>query len=212
MSTKQQRNLHPPATLPSVGNPGRALGLSDIPPQDMDFREWLTAVRHGDDSPPELRGFTLYQPWATIMARGFKRLETRPWRASVSTYPLLLALHAGARSDRHADTTARQMHLLEPVDPTPRKAIVALAWAHLPVPTEDPNLQDFLAQLGRRAERAFGDFDPGRFAWPMDVYPLPQPVPTNGHFKLWRPGDPVRDQLRRLLDAGDLIQPAPPGG
>ena len=204
-----QQSITQPHIPPSVEAAGRALGISDLQPDGLDFRAWLTAVRQGDTSPPELRGFTLYQPWATIMARGYKRMETRDWRASTSTYPLLLALHAGARSDRQADNLARQMQLMGPAEPTPRKAIVAMAWAHCPISTQDPDILAFLAQQDRQPEKVFGDFSPGRFAWPMDIYPLTQPVPANGHFKLWKPSDSTRDQLRQMLAAGDLIPPAP---
>ena len=186
-------------TRTPVGEAGRALGMSDLDPQSMSFREWIAALRKGETSPLELRGFTLYQPWATLMARGHKRLETRNWRAPEGTYPLLIAIHAGARNDRQAQQIAQSMQLLTPGEQTPRKAIVAIAWAQPPVDTDDPNLQAFLLQPGRTAERAFGDFSPNRFAWPMDIYPLLKPLPATGHFKLWKPSQETHSLLMETL-------------
>src|SRR5579864_5160457 len=42
-------------------------------------------------SDPRMRGFTLTQPWASLVACGAKRIETRSWS---TTYRGLLAIHA----------------------------------------------------------------------------------------------------------------------
>jgi hypothetical protein len=80
----------------------------------------------------------------------------------------------------------------------PRGAIVAVAWLAGCEPTD--NLVQarslFLPSTGAEGhpqfwglttkERAFGDYTPKRFAWPLaDVRYLPEPIPYRGMLGLW---------------------------
>jgi len=40
---------------------------------------------------------TLWQPWATAMAAGFKTIETRPWPAPKNLIGQRIAIHAAKR-------------------------------------------------------------------------------------------------------------------
>lgn len=43
-----------------------------------------------------MKAITLWQPWATLIAIGAKRIETRNWRAPASLNGQWIAIHAGA--------------------------------------------------------------------------------------------------------------------
>jgi activating signal cointegrator 1 len=57
-------------------------------------------------------GLTLWEPWATMMALGFKRVETRSWAPRV---PLgsIVCVHASLAWNRHLAMLTRQLQLSE---------------------------------------------------------------------------------------------------
>lgn len=154
-----------------------------------------------------MKALTLTQPWATLVAIGAKRIETRSWS---TPYRGPIAIHAA----RNARAGATVMHE-EPfrsvlaaagvrvLADLPRGAVIATAYLADVLPTSPRrggvNEQELLeAQLALRLahfdkgarsleqELAFGDFSPGRFAWMLeDVVALPEPVPARGALGLW---------------------------
>lgn len=52
-------------------------------------------------STPNIRGLTLWRPWAATIVHGPKRIENRPWFPSLSLLDrgLWIAIHAGRRWD-----------------------------------------------------------------------------------------------------------------
>lgn len=167
------------------------------------------------------KALTLTQPWATLVAIGAKRYETRSWSTA---YRGPLAVHASREVDRGAalwsDTTVLaelvpaglltrpEMPLaLEESEVKGRApawlarrfqtgAVVALCELVECVPT------DALFRVGgalKSLERACGDFSPGRFAWELArVRALREPVPARGALGLWdwTPPDDLEERLR----------------
>jgi hypothetical protein len=131
----------------------------------------------------KLKVLTLTQPWATLVALGAKKLETRSW----STRHLgSLLIHAAKGFPTRAQVLCAQ----EPF----RTALQAYTAATLPtgVIVALVRMDGFFRIAEQTAsqltpwERAFGDYTPGRFAWDLaDVRPLPTPVPARGHLGLW---------------------------
>lgn len=130
-----------------------------------------------------LRALTLIRPWPYAVCYLGKRLENRGWPPPDEVVGEWIALHAGAKYDREDAADITQMMRMgvppwpvdQPVlpaqDAQPAKAIVA-----------------FVKVLGcTKAAQA----DPWRsdteFAWVLDdeVRVLRDPVPVNGHEKLW---------------------------
>ncbi len=125
------------------------------------------------------RALSLAQPWASLVARDAKRVETRSWR---TRYRGLIAIHASRRF-RAAD---RARCSFEPFASSlggadlPLGAIVAVARIVDVLPVEQ------LVVLDER-ERAFGNYATGRYGWLLaDVVPLPVPIPCRGALGLWR--------------------------
>jgi hypothetical protein len=136
-----------------------------------------------------VKALPLNQPWATLVATGAKRIETRGYP------PRRLGLHVGQRIAIYAtkglgpEQTAAEFvercgsayfrqalaaaAILTPAD-LPRGAIVCtcrIAAAEQMTPT-------FIAAV-RDPERAFGKYEPGRWAWTLvDIDRLEPPIPA----------------------------------
>jgi hypothetical protein len=157
-----------------------------------------------------VHALTLHQPWATLIAIGAKRIETRGWLPP-NGFTGRFAIHAGK-----GPTTAKQMEELfiacsEPhikaalkqaliyPDQLPHSGVVAVATlARATVMTEER-----IAKLRQKnpTELAFGFYEPSRVAWVLDdVFALPEKVACGGRQKLWRLDSDcesaVLDQLR----------------
>lgn len=157
----------------------------------------------------ELRGLSLLQPWAGLIAAGAKTIETRSWD---TTYRGQVAIHASKRFTREQRTLCLESPFREALRlrfPSlyhdtyglPVGCIVAVARVQW---TERTDLFDTLTyDLIQRAEkeRAFGDYSPGRYAWLLtDIRPLPTPVPCKGALGLWAVPAAVREQIEAALD------------
>lgn len=153
-----------------------------------------------------MRCITLTQPWATLVAIGAKRIETRSWRTD---YRGPLAIHAAKGAStigwpqinhicRHTEPFKSVLNLdRHPADALPLGAIVAVCELEGCYPTtqdDGGNVAYLLANRhGARElmpvwgnERAFGDYSPGRFAWVLrNVRALPEPIPVKGALGLW---------------------------
>jgi len=151
-----------------------------------------------------VRALTLTQPWATLIALGEKRVETRSWPIN---QPETIAIHAakglaepvcnedGLRSYIAAEPfdVALARHEIVVAEQLPRAAIVATVDVIACVPTQDLDAALLELPAIRRHgfelaefEREFGNYSPGRWAWLLaNVTPFDPPVPARGHQKLW---------------------------
>lgn len=152
-----------------------------------------------------MKGLTLTQPWATLIAAGAKRIETRSWSTD---YRGPLAIHAakglgpvGGKSgftDQCA-TPAFSNALGEWFERfgamrsaeragwvMPLGAIVATAQL-VAVKRIDQRLRaEVLAQAVTPNEIEFGDYTSGRFAWYLEnVKYLEHPIECKGALGLW---------------------------
>lgn len=135
-----------------------------------------------------MKALSLTQPWATLVAIGAKKIETRSWRTS---YRGPLAIHAAkgfpARARDLYDTNSRIRYALQADHKVrvadsalvlPRGAIVATCCLLDCVPVEQIDLTYL--------ERSFGDYTPGRWGWLLaDIKPLKTPIPAKGALGLW---------------------------
>ena len=182
-----------------------------------------------------MKAITLTQPWASLVALGAKRIETRSWNTN---YRGPLAIHAakglpkGLKRGQHLtlgefDTERDQSGLLMRADRLlwpyrlPLGSVVAICELIdvLPI-TEKPQRGERCVALDEEGrvrlwkpgefegvamhvgeacwsseredgwtaehEAAFGDYEPGRFAWLLaDVRPIRRPIATKGALGLW---------------------------
>lgn len=149
----------------------------------------------------EIRGISLTQPWASLVAIGAKTLETR---SRSTPYRGWLAIHAskGFPKDCRAlcsqepfrSTLAEAGFLL--ASDLPLGSVLAVARLHDVHATNSPFLMPLLH--ARALERHFGDYGPNRFAYELtDLKRLRAPVPAKGSLPI---GWHVSPELRAAID------------
>ncbi len=162
-----------------------------------------------------MKAFTVYQPYASLIAVGAKRYETRSW---ATKYRGSLAIHAGVNRKYYGTPGFEdilfaawkipewQAYIMSLCDTTleseiPFGAVIATAeivecwtieriWQG--IPSEGKILE--IGAKGRGVQRIyhadrevfFGNYTPGRFAWELaNVKPLREPIPARGMQGLW---------------------------
>ena len=139
-----------------------------------------------------MKAITLWQPWASLVAIGAKRFETRSW---ATTYRGPLAIHAAKKPMSSIlpmiATLERKVMELSFVfspgvfhgfDSLPLGCIVATCELADCLPVEDV----YHELYDMRNEEHFGDFSAGRFAWRLNgVVLLDKPIPARGAQRLW---------------------------
>jgi hypothetical protein len=136
-----------------------------------------------------MRALSVMQPWATLLATGQKRFETRSW---TTPYRGPLAIHAAKGFPREAVDRCFGGPFLSALLATgirstsdlPRGAVIATA--ELVDVGRITSPEAFAYVLGAN-EIAFGDWTPGRYAWFLHNFqPLAEPIPARGALGLWQ--------------------------
>lgn len=138
-----------------------------------------------------MKALTLTQPWASLVAIGAKRVETRSWRTG---YRGPLAIHA-AKKFTQSDQAAVWRYPFRRVLVTPDGSglavalplgcVVATCTLTACISTSNPSIHWRSLPLSDQ-ERAFGNYAPGRWAWLLeDIKALPEPVLAKGALGLW---------------------------
>lgn len=171
----------------------------------------------------EVRALSLWQPWASLIAFGEKRIETRSW---TTKYRGPIAVHAAKTLEGIRDLTcdgsmppeepfasALYGHGMTKWGDLPFGAIVAVAdltevWDGMdalgnltadnafPETRETRETREFPEH-----EIAFGGYGPGRFGFVLErVRPLATPIPLRGRQGMWRLDNETAVQV--MLEAG----------
>ncbi len=158
-----------------------------------------------------MEALTLWQPWATLMAIGAKRVETRGWEMPRKIRGAWIALHAaGANTTppdelRAAFTEPAIARALARHDYTPKNlptgAIVAVGLASRSIPT------DTLRGNVGPDELAMGYYAAGRHGWLFErVIPLKEPILAKGAQGIWTLTLHTESQVHaQLAIQGDTI-------
>lgn len=148
---------------------------------------WLTQVLQCTTIPV----LSCTQPWGTAMALGVKQYETRSWRTS---HRGLLAIHTAKSFPEWAEDLCDE----EPFERVlqeggyVRDALYQRNRWQLPL--GQVIAIGMLSDIQRITatfqvddqERAFGNYEPGRFAWRFAaMYQLATPIPARGSLGLW---------------------------
>lgn len=140
-----------------------------------------------------MKTLMLRQPWATLVAIGAKKIETRSWKTD---YRGPLAIHAAKRVDKKVlrlcfqepffDCLTREGYLLIAHhlfrgNTLPHGAIVATCTLRQIVKITERNASGL-----KDPELRFGDYTPGRWAWILaDIERLLEPILARGALGLW---------------------------
>ncbi|MBN8523803.1 MAG: ASCH domain-containing protein [Planctomycetes bacterium] len=126
-------------------------------------------------------GISVWQPWASLIAAGAKRYETRSWQPPASLIGQRLAICSSR--------TAEGLHDTAQDDAFNRLCLRRLGQRQLPMGrvVAVVTVEGCIATTSRAArrigvrERLVGDWSPGRYAWRLaDVQTLAAPVPVTG--------------------------------
>lgn len=148
-----------------------------------------------------MKAISLWQPHASLITTGAKIYETRHWTTNIRGDILIHA--ALSRKDMAAmwqgeDCMRRYVEALEPLlvknldswslrcatitDALPFGALVGVAKLGRPLSIGNVNFGfDITEAIAAKQGNGFGDFSPGRFAWPLtDVRRFETPIPWKG--------------------------------
>lgn len=151
-----------------------------------------------------MKVITLTQPWATLVAIGAKKIETRSWS---TPYRGPLAIHAA----KGFPTSARDLMWTEPFFSAlgewgrthnfslglPLGKIIAVCELKEVLPIvafqdgvrfqrETDYWKASYLNLPEEPELSFGNYAAGRFAWILEnVHVLKEPIPARGALGLW---------------------------
>lgn len=154
-----------------------------------------------------MKAITIYQPWASLIACGAKKYETRSW---ATNYRGKIAIHAGKTlwgSLENMPTmpdiiwTAMKSALfpIQYFEELPLGAIIATAElvgcheiiisrhriGHPFIPRRDFDGEPIREWIEDN-EFLFGDWAAGRYAWEFaNITPLDAPIPVKGKQRLW---------------------------
>lgn len=150
-----------------------------------------------------MKAITLTQPWATLVAIGAKRIETRSW---ATKYRGPLAIHAAKTFGVWGESGIKQLLNQYPnfgkaldrdgwtIGTLPRSCMVATCTLVDCIQiTNKREVYGYVVSMGYNVvippdqpELDFGDYTPGRFAWLLaDIKPLPIAYSARGALGLW---------------------------
>lgn len=143
-----------------------------------------------------MKAITIKQPWATLIALGEKRFETRSWQTK---HRGKIAIHVGKTIDKQAFDEVTIMatllkHGIKSHEDLPTGAVIAtvdLIECHKVTSNyysmyEEEKAGTDKGLLIEGDEWWFGDYTEGRYAWELaNVKPLHEPIPAKGQLSLW---------------------------
>lgn len=126
---------------------------------------------------------SLHQPWASLVAVGAKKIETRSWKPSLVLEGERIAIHAAQKlySDPGSDFNNLVAKYLgdDWEETVPRGEVVATA-------TLMGRFRITRMDLPEGDELSLGDYASGRWGWRLaDVAPLDPPKPARGYQGIW---------------------------
>lgn len=143
---------------------------------------------------PITHAITLTQPWATLMAMGAKRIETRGRRTN---YRGWIAIHSAKAFPQECQWLCFQDPFRRTLQCLPVQLPLGVVLAVVRVVDCQPT--ETLVRAARGAygdERVFGNYDPGRWGYmTTDVRQLREPIPMRGSQTIpWRMPRPITEE------------------
>lgn len=144
-----------------------------------------------------MKVITIWQPWASLIVLGHKKIETRGW-ATKYRGPLLI--HAAAKWDKQLEYYSHEFHQMTKdirVYHNTRGAIIGKVDLHRVEKSEElfylfQNYHSPLTDVMEsgvkdwKKERVMGDYSPGRYGWILsDPVAFGDPIPVKGQQGLW---------------------------
>ena len=117
-----------------------------------------------------MKGLTLIEPWAALIAQGRKQFETRSWK---TPYRGAVAIHAGMKTDKQFMFECGY-------------SMADLGNGHIIAVADLVNVISTNDFVPDEPECWYGDYSPNRWAWQLsNVRALSDPMPCKGMLGLW---------------------------
>ncbi len=131
-----------------------------------------------------MKALSLLQPWATLVVRGVKQIETRGWRTA---YRGELLIHASlGKAGELLAAEAPFTKYISNFKELPFGAILGKVYLDDIIPVEELFLSDTALNKLTLEEKAFGDYSRGRYGWILSEPVLfEKPIPIKGSLMLW---------------------------
>lgn len=142
-----------------------------------------------------MKVLSLIQPYATLIALGEKRIETRSWKTN---YRGELYIHASKKIDSimYREPFCKMLFLKYNYGPYELPSGMIIAKCNLvdcfKIVIENKLNKVAYAEMGDSRyvingnEYLFGDYTPGRWAWILqDIEMLKEPIPAKGKLSIW---------------------------
>lgn len=146
----------------------------------------------------KMAALTLWQPWATLIAAGVKRIETRSWRPPATVLHRPLAIHAGATivPQKDIEDTELEAAIIDLMGPDWRTTIPTSAVLCTVKVVNSYRTAGYLddgyvrvwdgAKYLKTKTDPYGDFSSDRWLWILrDVRPMDPIFPVGGHQGVW---------------------------
>lgn len=165
--------------------------MTTYPPEVQQRLDFERAVEREMKEFSVTVALSLTQPWATLVAIGEKKYETRSWGTS---YRGWIGIHAS----KGFPVDCRELCAIEPF----RRSLLFgryEAWADLPTGhllavarLTDVLLTNRWTPPENSDEYAFGNYGPGRLAWKLEaVRQLREPIQMKGALSIWKMPRPI---------------------
>lgn len=143
------------------------------------------------------QAITVHQPWASLIAFGYKRYEFRQWRPPVAIILTRIAIHAGKKPMQIAEARYVAEHPGEfKLDAMATELLEGFIEAPDTVPYSALLTTAFLGRPQRCGDLWPDDpeVDADMWAWPLtNVEPINPPIPASGKQGFWTWEDPRDD-------------------
>lgn len=157
------------------------------------------------------RALTLWEPWASAIAYGRKRIENRSWAPPSTVQGKRIAIHAGKSLDKDAvtrlcvevgfdfdemDNVAGHIVCTAEVAGVIRSDGIVRADGLMKPDGALVDLEWYSGESEITKEEHFDWLDPVEFSWILrDVKPLQKPIEARGHQGIWILGDELLDEI-----------------
>lgn len=140
-----------------------------------------------------MKALTIQQPWASLVATGVKKYETRCWSPPEKMLGEQIVIHAGSGFEKTAPhlvplipgLSNENLFELMPIGAIIAVVRIAFVWQA----TE---------AIISHEERALGNYTAGNYAWRLtDLQKLPEPIPFKGQQGLW---DVPRETINKIQE------------
>ena len=105
-----------------------------------------------------VKAISLWQPWASLVIDGRKKIETRSWKAPAWLIGRPVAIHATKKVDREFSEECGY-------DVIPCGYVLGI----VTIDKTEQFTEEFYEEISRYPEGKYGDFYPGRWGWFMTV-------------------------------------------